>query len=76
MTHLGNLVKLAKQFIKHDHKLFGRTVTSQSGKANNVSIKNTERKKQKKEHISPIKQVSLLSALIKQFKMHELQKAE
>lgn len=45
MTHLGNLVKLAKQFIEHDDQLFGRTVTGQSGEANNVSIENTERKK-------------------------------
>lgn len=45
ITHLGNLVKLAKQFIKHNDKLLGRTVTGQSGEANNVCIQNTGREK-------------------------------
>lgn len=38
MTHLGNLVKLAKQFIKHNNQLLGRAVAGQSCKANDVSI--------------------------------------
>lgn len=37
-AHLGNLVKLAKQFIQHDNQLLGGTVTRQSGEANNISI--------------------------------------
>lgn len=52
MTHLGNLVKLAKQFIEHNDKLFGRTVTGQSGEADNVSIKNTERNKKYNESLT------------------------
>lgn len=44
LTHLGNLVKLAEQFIEHNDQLLRRAVAGQSSEANNVSIKNTERK--------------------------------
>lgn len=52
LTHLGNLVKLAKQFIEHNNQLFGRTVTGQSSEANNVSIENTERQKLHNESLT------------------------
>lgn len=44
LTHLGNLVKLAEQFVEHNDQLLGRAVAGQSSEADNVSIKNTERK--------------------------------
>lgn len=52
LTHLGNLVKLAKQFIEHNNQLFGRTVTGQSSEANNVSVENTERQKLHNESLT------------------------
>lgn len=42
MTHLGNLVKLAKQFIEHNDQLLGRAVGGQTSEAHDVSIKNTK----------------------------------
>ena len=48
-THLGNLVKLAKQFVEHNDELFGRAVAGQSGEADNVSVENTERNREEKD---------------------------
>lgn len=42
-THLGNLVKLAKQLIEHDDQLLGRAVAGQAGEAHDVSIEDAGR---------------------------------
>lgn len=52
-TYFGNLVKLAKQLVQHNHEFFWRTITGQSSEANDVGVKNTERQESRTIYSHP-----------------------